>query len=129
MLSLTLSNARFLAVVYVVLGVLVSHVANANQQRQRPGELPERVCYHSNINRPVGGGFCGPALTNAMSAVCALRSQGKRSVDSISTLSKAPVAVEKKDAMRFLTKRDAFSNIYCECCYNRCSISELQEYC
>lgn len=124
-------NAHVLAAVCVVVGILVSHGVTANRPRQRPGEPPERVCYHSNINRPVAGGMCGPDVPETISSVCRLYSlrQGKRSADKIDVTMKGPVTLVKRDAMKFLTKRDAFRDIRCECCYNTCTISEIQEYC
>ncbi|KAK3802812.1 hypothetical protein RRG08_012324 [Elysia crispata] len=108
-------------------------VPDAAGQRNRPGEAPERVCRGGNQQRPVRGGICGSAISNAVSEVCSNR--GKRSDSFLNTFTKNKVdgpdsfALQKRDALGFLQKRDLSRGIVCECCYNVCTLGELQEYC
>ncbi|GFS20079.1 insulin-related peptide [Elysia marginata] len=108
---------------------LVAVLVPLAECQDRPTESSERVCYHSNNNTPAPGGLCGDILVNSVRLACRLP-RGKRSNLPLSKVRTADtLTLQKRDAMRFLVKKDIFSNIVCECCYNRCSIRELQEYC
>ncbi|RUS70840.1 hypothetical protein EGW08_021399 [Elysia chlorotica] len=116
-------------VIAILAAVLV--LAPNAEARQRPGEAPERVCSSSLYQRPAPGGVCGNALTNRVQSVC--RDMEKRSGDPFYTFTKADwtdsFGLQKRDAFGFLQKRTTSMGLTCECCYNVCTTSELQEYC
>ncbi|GFS17358.1 hypothetical protein ElyMa_004979700 [Elysia marginata] len=53
----------------------------------RPGEAPERVCYHSNNHRAAQGGYCGGSLPVAVRTACDMP-RGKRSANPFGQLTK-----------------------------------------
>ncbi|KAL3881616.1 hypothetical protein ACJMK2_028032 [Sinanodonta woodiana] len=86
-------------------------------------------------------GACGSQLTNLVHTICEMFSGfKKRSYDADTTAVQGlgpPVFlpeqrfIDKKSALDFLAKRTAYEEkgIVCECCYHRCSLMELAQYC
>ncbi|KAK3585527.1 hypothetical protein CHS0354_022935 [Potamilus streckersoni] len=86
-------------------------------------------------------GTCGMRLTNLVHTICEMFSGfKKRSYDSDTTAIQGigppftlpgERSMDKKSALDFLSKRTPYEEkgIVCECCYHRCSFTELAQYC
>lgn len=95
----------------------------------------EHTC--SPYQRPHPSGLCGPALIEVIPTLCTAlggsvysKMRSKRDIDHVPEKMRG-ILLNKKDAMSYLTKREAggHRSITCECCYNQCNIVELLQYC
>ncbi|KAL3881622.1 hypothetical protein ACJMK2_028038 [Sinanodonta woodiana] len=102
----------------------------------------ERTCTPLTKQKgPHPQGTCGSHLTNVVHTICEMFSGfKKRSYDTDTTAFKGlepPVllpeelSLNEKSALDFLSKRTPYEEkgIVCECCYHRCSYTELAQYC
>lgn len=100
----------------------------------------EHTCSGVDIEwRPHRHGKCGNSLRETVDTMCrffAMPSLSKFLVKrdtSAQTSGKmgkmGSILLNKKEAMSYLTKREAHQSITCECCYHSCSYMELLQYC
>ncbi|XP_046346308.1 molluscan insulin-related peptide 1-like [Haliotis rufescens] len=90
----------------------------------------EHTCYLDD-RKPSVGGLCGRRASMMVDMVCR-GSFGKRNVrfmDDDPSLEPVKFAAPKREALSYLGKRTSEQGFVCECCYHRCSIGELREYC
>ncbi|XP_059169820.1 molluscan insulin-related peptide 3-like [Physella acuta] len=88
----------------------------------------DRPCsYH---DRPHPRGLCGSNLANTVQLLCESRGlRSKRDAEKDGDDKFDVMTLTKKSALTYLGKREYTANIVCECCYNRCSQSEMLAYC
>ncbi|XP_059169871.1 molluscan insulin-related peptide 3-like [Physella acuta] len=94
----------------------------------------EHTCsYHS---RPHKRGLCGKRLADMVEYLCysgfgnyMSKVVRKRNAEIVIDENLRGILLNKKEALSYLTKREVRGSITCECCYNRCTQSELLQYC
>ncbi|XP_064594636.1 molluscan insulin-related peptide 3-like [Liolophura sinensis] len=81
---------------------------------------------------PAARGMCGTHLSDALSVVCGgIFSVAKRS-EQPSARTLKDIIANKQDALDYLGKRSSGlerTGVVCECCYHKCNIMEMLEYC
>ncbi|KAL5010790.1 hypothetical protein ScPMuIL_013095 [Solemya velum] len=95
---------------------------------------------HTEVRRegPHAQGLCGSQITEIVKLVCGTRgynerpvkrSEDEEEIDRVDQLK--DIIMGKTEAFSYLQKRSDYQKkgIVCECCYNQCSILELQQYC
>ncbi|XP_046562404.1 con-Ins Im1-like isoform X2 [Haliotis rubra] len=91
----------------------------------------EHTCFLDD-RQPSPGGLCGPRASDMVDMVCRGSYGRKRSVRFLNddpSLEPVKFASPKREALSYLGKRTSEQGFVCECCYNRCSFTELREYC
>ncbi|XP_046344562.2 con-Ins Im2-like [Haliotis rufescens] len=86
---------------------------------------------------PAAGGICGSRLPEVIRLTCLVRRHRRsakslkgKAIDKQSELK--DLTLHKSTALSYLLKRSnglGEQGITCECCYNRCSLTELMQYC
>ncbi|GFO09789.1 insulin-related peptide [Plakobranchus ocellatus] len=93
----------------------------------------EHSCQYNQQPHP--NGLCGSRLADAVQSVCRARGKRglKRGATSLSDFTKGgmseSISLKKREAVNFLVKRNTYQDIICECCYNKCDMHELEQYC
>nr|QHI00148.1 insulin-like peptide [Sepia latimanus] len=104
----------------------------------------EHTCNEETIRQgPAQGAHCGVEIPNILQLLCAPAGYNERMSDrqrrNLVPTSRAvgrrgnglrDIIISKRQAKSYLTKRDRnWTGIVCECCYNKCILEELLDYC
>ncbi|KAK0052605.1 molluscan insulin-related peptide 3 [Biomphalaria pfeifferi] len=83
------------------------------------------------LSRPHRNGRCGRLLVDTVNLLCNSFSGLLVKRDTTERVNEniKHILLNKKEALSYLTKREARGSIVCECCYHTCTISELLKYC